>query len=46
MHLRDMDERLKKMGYTLQKVEWLNAITSTTAAPAQPPAPAPAPAAA
>ena len=44
MHLRDMDERLKKMGYTLQKVEWLNAITSTTAAPAPAPAP-PAPAA-
>ena len=48
MHLRDMDERLKKMGYTLQKVEWLNAISSTSSAPqpvqpaqpAQPSAPA------
>ena len=43
MHLRDMDERLKKMGYTLQKVEWLDAITNITAAPVQKPAPAPAP---
>ena len=47
MHLRDMDERLKKMGYTLQKVEWLSAISSTSSAPqpvqpAQPSAPAPA----
>ena len=50
MHLRDMDERLKKMGYTLQKVEWLNAISSTSSAPQpvqpeQPSAPAPAAAA-
>ncbi|MCQ2372161.1 MAG: hypothetical protein MJ058_08960 [Akkermansia sp.] len=46
MHLREMDERLKKMGYTLQKVEWLNAVSAPvpTPAPAVAPAPAPAPA--
>ena len=44
MHLREMDERLKKMGYTLQKVEWLNAVSAPVPTPA--PAPAPAPAAA
>ena len=42
MHLRDMDERLKKMGYTLQKVEWLNAVSAPAPAPAPTPAPAPA----
>lgn len=42
MHLRDMDERLKKMGYTLQKVEWLKAISSISSVPA-PAQPAPAP---
>lgn len=46
MHLRDMDERLKKMGYTLQKVEWLNAVSTPIPAPTPAPAPAPAPAAA
>ena len=46
MHLREMDERLKKMGYTLQKVEWLNAVSAPvpTPAPAAAPTPAPAPA--
>ena len=38
MHLRDMDERLKKMGYTLQKVEWLNAVSAPAPAPAAAPA--------
>ena len=46
MHLRDMDERLKKMGYTLQKVEWLDACSAPVPAPTPAPAPAPAPAAA
>ena len=46
MHLRDMDERLKKMGYTLQKVEWLNAVSTPIPVPAPAPAPAAAPAAA
>ncbi len=46
MHLRDMDERLKKMGYTLQKVEWLNAVSAPVPTPAPAPAPAPTPAAA